>query len=330
MGAALTAFFFAFVFGPTLIKWLQRLKMQEHIREDVPKCHSSKEGTPTMGGLLILFSIIVATLLWANLTNTYIWITIAVIVLFGIIGFIDDFKKLRGKKGLSGKLRLLLEFIISFIMAYVIYKYSAFSPTVKVPFFKDVSINIGWLYIPFITCIMVGTANAVNLTDGLDGLAIFPVMTCGFTYGILAYIVGHAIISNYLQMHFIPGTGELTIMCGAIVAAGLGFLWYNTYPAQVFMGDTGSIALGGAIGTLAVITKNELLLIILGGVFVVETLSVITQVVSFKLTGKRVFKMAPLHHHFELKGWAEPKIIVRFWIISLILVIVALSTLKLR
>jgi len=304
--------------------------MQEHIREDVPKIHNAKEGTPTMGGLLILLSITISTLLWADLRNAYIWIILIVILLFGTIGFIDDYKKLTGKKGLSGKLRLTIEFIIAFLIASIIFKYSEFTPVVKIPFFKDISINIGWLYIPFITFIVVGSANAVNLTDGLDGLAIFPVMTCAFTYGLLAYIVGHAVIANYLQLQFIPGTGELAIICGSMVAAGLGFLWYNTYPAQVFMGDTGSISLGGAIGTLAVITKNELLLIIVGGIFVLETLSVISQVISFKLTGKRIFKMAPVHHHFELKGWAEPKIIVRFWIISIILAVIALSTLKLR
>jgi len=330
MGATLTAFLIAFLFGPVLIRWLQKKKLQEHIREDVPKKHNSKEGTPTMGGLLILLSITISTLLWANLSNTYIWIVLAVILLFGSIGFVDDYKKLTGKKGLSGRTRLLIEFFIALVIAYVIYNYSAITPVIRIPFFKAFSINIGWLYIPFIMLVVVGSANAVNLTDGLDGLAIFPVMTCAFTYGLLAYIVGHAIIANYLQLQFIPGTGELAIICGAMVASGLGFLWYNTYPAQVFMGDTGSISLGGAIGTLAVITKNELLLVIVGGIFVMETLSVISQVISFKLTGKRIFKMAPIHHHFELKGWAEPKIIVRFWIISIILAIIALSTLKLR
>jgi len=330
MGATLTAFILAFIFGPFLIKWLQQKKMKELIREDVPDVHVNKEGTPTMGGLLILFAMIISILLWANLSNIYIWIMLAVIVLFATIGLIDDYKKLTGKKGLRGKLRLIIEFSIAFILAYIIYKYSAFTPIIKVPFFKDFSINIGWLYIPFIAFIVVGSANAVNLTDGLDGLAIFPVMTCAFTYGIFAYITGHAVIANYLQIQFVPGTGELAIVCGAMVASGLGFLWYNTYPAQVFMGDTGAISLGGAIGTLAVITKNELLLVIVGGLFVMETLSVISQVVSFKLTGKRIFKMAPLHHHFELKGWAEPKVIVRFWIISIILAVVALSTLKLR
>ena len=283
-----------------------------------------------MGGMLILFSISISTLLWANLSNTYVWIMLSIIILFGLIGFVDDYKKLSRKKGMSGRSRLLVEFTIAFFLAYIIYTYSGFLPIVKIPFFKDIAINIGWLYIPFIAFIMVGAANAVNLTDGLDGLAIFPIMTCAFTYGVFAYTAGHAVIANYLQLQFVPGTGELAIICGSIVAAGLGFLWYNTYPAQVFMGDTGALALGGAIGALAVITKNELILIIAGGVFVAETLSVISQVVSFKLTGKRIFRMAPIHHHFELKGWAEPKIIVRFWIISIILAVVALSTLKLR
>lgn len=330
MGATLTGFLIAFILGPYLIRWLQKKKFGEVIREDTPDFHNSKAGTPTMGGLLIFISIMISTLLWGNLSNFYIWIMLAFITLYGSIGFIDDYKKLVGKEGLSGKLRLTLEFSIALILGFVIYRYSALKPTIAIPFFKSISVNIGWLYVPFIALVVVGTANAVNLTDGLDGLAIFPVMTCSFTYGLFAYIAGHAIIANYLQIQFVPGSGELAIIAGAMVSAGLGFLWYNTYPAQVFMGDTGSLSLGGAIGALAVITKNELLLIIVGGVFVLETVSVITQVASFKLTGKRIFRMAPIHHHFELKGLSEPKIIVRFWIVSIILAIIALSTLKLR
>lgn len=330
MGATITAFILAFFLGPIIIRWLKKKKLNEHIREDVPKTHNAKEGTPTMGGLLIILSITISTLLWANLTNIYIWIMLGAMMSFGAIGFVDDYKKLIGKKGLSGKLRLFMEFLLAFGIAFIIYEYSGFKAIIEIPFFKTISFSIGWLYIPFIAFIIVGTANAVNLTDGLDGLATFPVMTSAFTFGILAYVSGHALIANYLQLQFIPGSGELAIICGTIVAAGMGFLWYNTYPAQVFMGDTGSLSLGVSIGTLAVITKNELLLIIVGGVFLMEALSVITQVVSFKLTGKRIFRMAPLHHHFELKGWAEPKIIVRFWIISILLAILALSTLKIR
>lgn len=330
LGAALTAFIIAFLMGPYVIKKLKIMKFGENVSTDGPKSHQAKQGTPTMGGMLVLMAVIISTLLWVHLSNLYVWIMLGFLITFGLIGFWDDYKKLKSKKGLSGKKRLIMEFAIAFIAGYVIYEFANFLPVIRIPFFKDVAMNIGWLYIPFIAFIIVGTTNAVNLTDGLDGLAIVPVMVAVFTFGIFAYVSGHAVISNYLQIQFIPGAGELAIICAAITSAGMGFLWYNTYPAQVFMGNTGSVPLGAAVGTLAVITKNELLLMIVGGIFLIEAMSVILQVASFKSRGKRIFKMAPLHHHFELSGIQEPKIIVRFWIVSIILALIALSTLKLR
>ncbi|MDD5167858.1 MAG: phospho-N-acetylmuramoyl-pentapeptide-transferase [Syntrophales bacterium] len=331
--AAVTALIICFVLGPWLIRKLQALKFGQPIREDGPDSHLSKEGTPTMGGLLIIFSVVISTLLWANLTVSYIWLVLLVTVSFGLIGFMDDYRKLTNKssKGVSGKVRLSIEIIIALFVSMILFVNPDFKSSVTIPFFKTVLPNLGWMYIVLSTFIIVGCANAVNLTDGLDGLAIGPSIICFMTYLLFAYFSGNIKIASYLQIPYVPGTGELAIFCGAIVGAGLGFLWYNTYPAQVFMGDVGSLSLGGALGTLAVVTKQEILLVIVGGIFVLETFSVIFQVGWFKLSGgKRIFRMAPIHHHFELKGWAEPKVIVRFWIISILLALVAISTLKLR
>ncbi len=330
MMAAFTAFVIALILGSFIINFLKKLKFKEKIREDVPKTHSIKEGTPTMGGILIVISLLIATLLWADLTNVYIWVMIFIVFAFGIVGFIDDYQKLKNRKGISGKARLIYEFFIAFIISYLVYTYAQFDPVLRVPFFKNVGIYLGFFYVPFMAFVIVGTTNAVNLTDGLDGLAVFPAMTTFFVLGVIAYVLGNFIAANYLQLPYMPNVGELAIFCGAACCAGLGFLWYNCYPAQVFMGNIGSVVLGATIGVLAVITKSELLLVILGGVFVVETLSVILQVASYKLRKKRIFKMAPIHHHFELKGLIEPKVVVRFWIVSAILALLALTTLKLR
>jgi phospho-N-acetylmuramoyl-pentapeptide-transferase len=307
--------------------------MGQPIREDGPQTHLSKKGTPTMGGILIIFAVVLSTLLWANLTVDYVWLTIMVIVGYGLIGFLDDYKKLSGQssRGISGKVRLTGEVAIALFVSIILYLKPGFTSNVTIPFFKTVLPDLGWGYIFLSTFIIVGTANAVNLTDGLDGLAIGPTITCFMTYLLFAYFAGNLKISGYLQIPYVAGTGELAILCGAAFGAGLGFLWYNAYPAQVFMGDVGSLSLGGALGTLAVCTKQEILLVIVGGIFVIETFSVIFQVGWFKVSnGKRIFRMAPIHHHFELKGWAEPKVIVRFWIISILLALLAMSTLKLR
>lgn len=331
--ATITALVICFIIGPWLIRKLQELQLKQPIREDGPRSHFSKAGTPTMGGLMIIFAVIVSTLLWANLTNPYVWLVILVTVSFGLIGFFDDYLKLtrESSKGLPGKVRLTSEIAIALFVSLVLYFKPNFSSAVTMPFFKTVLPDIGWGYILLTVFIIVGSANAVNLTDGLDGLAIGPVIVCFMTYLLFSYLSGNVKIANYLQIPYVSGTGELAIFCGAMVGAGLGFLWYNAYPAQVFMGDVGALALGGALGTLAILTKQEILLAIVGGVFVLETISVIFQVGWFKLShGKRIFRMAPLHHHFELKGWAEPKIIVRFWIISILLALLAISTLKLR
>lgn len=328
----ITAFAVCLKAGPYFIQKLKNKQIGQSIREDGPQTHKKKAGTPTMGGGLILIGLVVPTLLWVNLFDPLVWAVVAVTIGFGYIGYVDDSLKVSKKntKGLPGRMRLIAEFLISgAVIAVLIYKFG-FSTVVNVPFFKNAGFDIGWVYVVFGSLVVVGCANAVNLTDGLDGLAIMPVIINAGTLGLLAYISGHAHIARYLQIPFISGSAELTPLAGAMVAAGLGFLWFNTYPAQVFMGDVGSLSIGGFIGIMAVLTKNELLMIILGGVFVVEALSVITQVVSFKLTGKRVFKMAPIHHHFELKGLSETKIIVRFWIISILLAILSLSTLKLR
>jgi phospho-N-acetylmuramoyl-pentapeptide-transferase len=331
--ATVTALIICFVIGPWLIKKLQSLQIGQPIRDDGPQTHLSKKGTPTMGGILIIFAVVVSTLLWANLTVDYVWLTILVIVGFGLIGFLDDYKKLSGQnsRGISGKVKLAGEVVIALFISIILYLKPGFTSTVTIPFFKTVLPDLGWGYIVLSTFIIVGTANAVNLTDGLDGLAIGPTIICFITYLLFAYFAGNIKISSYLQIPYVVGTGELAILCGAAFGAGLGFLWFNTYPAQVFMGDVGSLSLGGALGTIAILTKQEILLAIVGGIFVIETFSVIFQVGWFKVSnGKRIFRMAPIHHHFELKGWAEPKVIVRFWIISILLALLAISTLKLR
>ena len=329
--AVVTALLLSFIVGPYIIKKLSLMHIGQVIRKDGPTNHFSKEGTPTMGGVIILLSAIVPTLLWANLQNSYVWLLIVITLGFGAIGFIDDYKKVAQKdsQGLCPRYKFLGQFVIALCVALFLY-FTGFNTSITVPFFKNATISLGWLYIPFVVLVIVGASNAVNLTDGLDGLAIGPITIAAATYMLFAYLTGHIKIANYLQILYVPKDAELTIFAGAMVGASLGFLWFNSYPAQVFMGDVGSLSLGGALGTLAVITKQEILLVIVGGVFVVEALSVIFQVGSFKLRGKRIFKMAPLHHHFELNGWPEPKIIVRFWIISIILSLIAISTLKLR
>jgi len=331
--ATITALVICFIVGPWLIRKLQSMQIGQQIREDGPQSHLTKKGTPTMGGILIIFAVVVATLLWANLTVDYIWLILLVTVGYGLIGFIDDYRKLvkKNSRGLSGKKRLAAEIMIALLVSIVLYMKPGFNSQVAVPFFKTVLPDLGWGYVLLSTFIIVGAANAVNLTDGLDGLAIGPAIICFATYVMFAYFAGNVKVSNYLQIPYVAGSGELAVFCGAMVGAALGFLWFNSYPAEVFMGDVGSLSLGGALGVMAVITKQEILLVIVGGIFVIETFSVIFQVGYFKLTqGKRIFRMAPLHHHFELKGWAEPKVIVRFWVISILLALMALSTLKLR
>ena len=330
--ATITALVIAFILGPWLIAKLQNLQIGQSIRKVGPESHFKKEGTPTMGGTLILAAIVLPTLLWADLTNVYVWVTLMVTVGFGAVGFVDDYRKVkkRNSDGLSARQKMFWLMGISLAAGIILYCYPSFRTTLAFPFFKGLAPNLGLFYIPFAMLVIVGTSNAVNLTDGLDGLAIGPMIIASGTYLIFAYLAGNAKLSEYLQISSVQGAGELAVLCGAMVGAGLGFLWFNTYPAQVFMGDVGSLSLGGALGTIAVITKQEIVLVIVGGIFVVEALSVIFQVTSFRLYGKRIFRMAPIHHHFELKGWPEPKIIVRFWIISIILALVALSTLKLR
>ena len=331
-GASITSVLLCMFVGPAFIRLLQRKQIGQAVREDGPKSHHSKKGTPTMGGWLILLGIIVPTLLWGDLTNKFIWICLVTTLAFGIVGFVDDNLKVTKKnpKGLSGKQKLLLQTLLAVGAAYAMYFLRDTPPVLKFPFFKDWSLDLGILFIPFAAFVIVGSSNAVNLTDGLDGLAVGPTITTAATFLILAYCAGHVKMAEYLQIPYVPGAGELTIFLASVAAACLGFLWYNTYPAQVFMGDVGSLALGAALAVCAVITKNEFLLALCGGIFVMETLSVMAQVISFKMTGKRVFRMAPIHHHFELKGWAEPKVIVRFWIISILLALITLSTLKLR
>ena len=335
-GALITALMLSFIFGPFLINWLKsHQKKGQPIREDGPQGHLvTKVGTPTMGGVMILLALVISTLLWADLFNGYIWVAIGVTISYGLIGLIDDYIKVtqQNSRGLSGKLKLLLQFLvaISATIYIIALANSAIATSLAIPFFKTVLIDLGWFFIVFSSLVMIGASNAVNLTDGLDGLAIVPVMIAAGVFVLIAYLVGNSVFANYLQLNYLPGAGELSIFCGALIGAGLGFLWFNAPPAMVFMGDTGSLAMGGALGSVAVITKHELVLAIVGGLFVLETVSVIVQVVSFKLTGKRVFAMAPLHHHFEKKGWAEPTIVIRFWIIAVILAIAGLATLKLR
>ena len=335
-GAVLTALAISFIFGPALIRWLKsKQKRGQPIRDDGPVSHIvSKQGTPTMGGILMLLALSVSTILWADLENAYVWTTLFVTIGFGLVGFMDDFRKVTksSHKGLGGKARLLVECGIALVATLVIMHYSEpeLLDRVAVPFLKDVLLDLGWFFIPFAVFVIIGASNAVNLTDGLDGLAIMPVIIAAVAFAVISYLVGNAVFAKYLQIHAVPGSGELMVFCAALVGAGLGFLWFNAPPAMVFMGDTGSLALGGALGVISVIIKHELVLVLIGGLFVLETVSVIVQVISFKLTGKRVFRMAPLHHHFEEKGWAEPTVVIRFWIIAAILALFGLATLKLR
>jgi phospho-N-acetylmuramoyl-pentapeptide-transferase len=335
-GAVVTALVISFVCGPPMIAWLKSKQGDgQPIRDDGPQSHLlRKKGTPTMGGFLILLALTISTLVWADLTNPYVWIALAVTVGFGLIGFLDDYRKLtrRSHRGVPGKVKLLLEIVLASAVCIALssYVHQPFANTIAVPFFKNVLLDFGWFFVPFGVCVMVGTSNAVNLTDGLDGLAIVPTMIAAGCFAFIAYMVGNLTFATYLQLHHIPHADELTVFCGAMVGASLGFLWFNAPPAMVFMGDTGSLSLGGALGAISVITKHELVLLIIGGLFVLEAVSVIVQVASFKMTGKRVFRMAPLHHHFEQKGWQESTVVIRFWIIASILAIAGLATLKLR
>ena len=335
-GATATGMLFVFLFGPAIISLLRvRQGKGQPIREDGPQSHLlTKRGTPTMGGLMIMAGVLVSALLWANLENHYVWVVLFVTVGFGAIGFYDDYLKVtkQSHKGFSGRSRLAIEAIIA-VLACTAISYMAtpgLANKLALPFSKELIFNLGWFYIVFAAFVIVGAGNAVNITDGLDGLAIVPVMIAAGTFGFIAYLSGNAVFSNYLQIHFVPGTGELAVICGALIGAGIGFLWFNAPPAQIFMGDTGSLALGGLLGTIAVAAKHEIVLAIVGGLFVLEIMSVIIQVASFKLTGRRVFKMAPIHHHFEQLGWTEPQVVIRFWIIAVVLALIGLSTLKLR
>ncbi len=341
-GAMMTSMVLAFMFGKPIIEWLRiKQKHGQPIRDDGPERHIiEKAGTPTMGGVLILFPAVLSTLLWSNPSNTYVWVILGVLVFFGLVGFADDYAKVtkRTHAGVSGRLRLFVEFIFAGFAVYLMTKISAgalsapagFSSSVAIPFFKDILINLGPFYLLFGAFVIVGASNAVNLTDGLDGLAIVPVMIAAGSLGLIAYIVGRVDYTEYLQIPYVPGTSELAVLVAALLGGGLGFLWWNAPPAMIFMGDTGSLSLGAAIGAIAVSVKHEIVLAIIGGLFVLEAVSVIVQVVSFKLTGKRVFKMAPIHHHFEKQGWAEPTIVIRFWIIAVVLALLGLATLKLR
>jgi phospho-N-acetylmuramoyl-pentapeptide-transferase len=330
----LTALVISLVLGPGLIRWLQQKKIGQTVRNDGPGTHLTKAGTPTMGGTLILLAIGAATLLWGDLRSPYLWTVLGVTIGYGAIGFVDDFRKLtrRNPKGLSARSKFLWQVAIALVAASYLYVLADRPEETEllVPYFKNVVIPLGGLYVVFVVLVIVGTSNAVNLTDGLDGLATMPAVLVGGALGVFAYAAGNVIFSRYLQIPYVEGAGEMLVFCAALCGAGLGFLWFNAYPAQVFMGDVGALALGGALGTVAVVVRQEIVLVIMGGIFVLETVSVMIQVASFKLTGKRVFRMAPLHHHYELKGWAEPKVIVRFWIITVILVLVGLSSLKIR
>jgi len=336
-GALITSALFVFLAGSPIIDWLRmRQGRGQPIRDDGPQSHLvTKVGTPTMGGLMILFGVTMSTVLWANPVNRYVWIVLGVTLCFGAIGFYDDYLKVTRQKsntGFSGRMRLALEALVAGLACFALAQLARpdMATALVFPFFKELVVNLGWFFFIFGAFIIVGAGNAVNLTDGLDGLAIVPVMIAAVSFGLIAYLAGNAVFADYLQIHYVPGTGELAVLCGAVVGAGLGFLWFNAPPASIFMGDTGSLALGGMLGTIAVATKHEIALAIIGGLFVLEAVSVIVQVVSFKMTGRRVFEMAPIHHHFEKKGWTEPQIVIRFWIISLMLALAGLSTLKLR
>lgn len=334
-GSMMTAMIICFLIGPAVIRWLKSKQGEgQPIRSDGPETHFKKKGTPTMGGLMILFSVLLSTLLWVDIANPYMWVVLWVFIGYGAIGFADDYAKLtkQSHKGVPGKLRLFLECAIALIavLSVMVLTGGSLSTSLAFPFFKSLLLDLGWFFVPFGILVVVGAANAVNLTDGLDGLAIGPIMICAACFGVISYLVGHAVFSDYLQINFVKDSGELAVFCGALVGAGLGFLWFNAPPAAVFMGDTGSLSMGGALGAIAVVTKHEIVLAVIGGLFVIETLSVIIQVISFKTTGKRVFKMAPIHHHFEKLGWPETKVVIRFWIISIIFALIGLSTLKLR
>jgi len=334
-GAAMTSMIICFLIGPSMINWLRAKQGKgQPIREDGPEGHFKKIGTPTMGGLMILLSVFVSTLLWADLTNMFVWCALLVLGGFGVIGFLDDYLKVskRSSDGLSGKMKIVLQFLIggTAILGIMHTMPEAQSTGVAIPFFKNLMIDLGWFFIPFALVVLIGSSNAVNLTDGLDGLAIMPVAIAAASFGLIAYLTGNIKFADYLGIVYVEGAGEMAILCGALIGGAMGFLWFNAPPAAVFMGDTGSLALGGVLGTIAVVTKHELVLAIIGGLFVLEAVSVMVQVASFKLTGKRVFRMAPIHHHFEKKGWSESTIVVRFWIIALILAMIGLSTLKLR
>ncbi len=334
-GAIITALIICFVIAPSMIRWLKsKQKEGQPIRENGPETHFKKAGTPTMGGLMILISVCISTLIWSDLTNPFVWYALLIMVGYGAIGFADDYLKLtkRNTKGLSGKLKILGQVVIGTIVTIGIMNAlpEGLETHVAPPFFKDILINLSWFFIPWSLIVIIGASNAVNLTDGLDGLAIVPVAIAAACFGLIAYLVGRVDFSEYLYLHHVAGTSELAIICGALIGGAMGFLWYNAPPAAIFMGDTGSLAMGGFLGALAVMTKHEIVLAIIGGLFVLETASVIIQVISFKLTGKRVFAMAPIHHHFEKKGWSESQIVIRFWIIAVILALVGLATLKLR
>jgi phospho-N-acetylmuramoyl-pentapeptide-transferase len=335
-GAMITALIFVFLFGPWVIDHL-RVKQGkgQPIRSDGPQSHLvTKKGTPTMGGLMILFGIVASTVLWANPANPYVWIVLGVTLCFGAVGFYDDYLKVTKQthSGFAGRTRLLIEALIAGAACFALASLGrgSFATSLTFPFFKELVLPLGWFFVVFGAFIIVGAGNAVNLTDGLDGLAIVPVIIAALSFGFISYLVGNLVFADYLNVHYVAGTGELAVLCGAVIGSGLGFLWFNAPPASIFMGDTGSLALGGMIGTIAVATKHEIVLAVIGGLFVLEAVSVIVQVASFKLTGKRVFRMAPIHHHFEQLGWTEPQIVIRFWIISVVLALAGLSTLKLR
>jgi len=332
IGAALTALLIAFVVGPLLIRLLENRQIGQTIREDTPDRHQEKTGTPTMGGVLVLSATVGSTLLWAEWTNAFIWVVLGVTMGCGAIGFVDDYRKaiLKHPEGIRARTKLCWQLLIAAAAGVALHQLPGFDAQLSVPIFKDFHPALGWLYLPITVLFVAGFSNAVNLTDGLDGLAIGPAMICAGVMGVYAYAVGHAVIADYVDHKYVEGAGTLAIFCASLMGSSLGFLWFNTYPASVFMGDTGSLALGGALSTIAVIIRQELVLVVVGGIFMLEMFSVIAQVTSFKLTGRRIFRMAPIHHHYELKGWPEPQIIVRFWIISIILALVSLSFLKLR
>ena len=332
--AVLSAMIFALILGPWIISRLKKLSMTQQIRDDGPKTHMDKAGTPTMGGLLIILCLLLSVFMWGDLKNIYVWTMIVSLIGFGGIGLIDDYLKIvkKSHKGLRAYQKFGMQMTLALLIGIFLYMNpkDPYTDVLSIPFFKRWLFDLGWFYIPFSVIVIVGSSNAVNLTDGIDGLAIGLVAVAVLATGILVYISGHKGLAQYLQVLYLPGTGELTVFCGAMLGASVGFLWYNSYPADVFMGDVGSLGLGGSLGTIAVITKHEIVLALVGGIFVIETVSVVLQVTSFKLTGKRIFKMAPIHHHFELKGWPEPKVIVRFWVVGIMLALLSLATLKVR